>query len=441
MKIMNKLILFLITALLTPTMFAKTAKILTLEDCIKIGMEQSKTLKISESKLYQAVQKTEEVNAGMLPSLKFNASYTRLSEVDKFAMGTFVYPSIVDQYAVRMSLQQPVFTGFRLSSSSKMNEKFAEAAKTDLNKDRSQLIYDIKSAFWSYYKATEFNKSLLQNIEQVKAHLDDIQSFYNAGAATENDVLKVKVQLTNLQMTKIDAENAEKMSMYGLNNTIGLPTLTELTLNAEVDYKSKVIENLDQLVANGIKVRSEIQSMEKRVEAGKYGITMAESGWYPQINFMANYYYNRPNQRIFPPKEEFHDTWDLGISLSFDVWNWMTTMRQTEQAKASLDQASISLEQIKDAIILDISSSYLSYQKAMEKITASEENVRQSEENFRVTNEKFKAGTAINSDLLDAETALLVAKINHTTAIVDYEIAGAKLERASGKKVESGKLY
>ena len=48
-------------------------------------------------------------------------------------------------------------------------------------------------------------------------------------------------------------------------------------------------------------------------------------------------------------------------------------------------------------------------------------------------NEKFKQGVALNSDLLDAEVALLQAKTNLTQAQIDYEISVARLEKSVGE--------
>ena len=65
-------------------------------------------------------------------------------------------------------------------------------------------------------------------------------------------------------------------------------------------------------------------------------------------------------------------------------------------------------------------------------MTVAGQNVTQAEENYRVTNDKFKNGLALNSDLLDAEVALLQAKTDYIQSIVDYELAQAKLNKSIG---------
>ena len=50
-----------------------------------------------------------------------------------------------------------------------------------------------------------------------------------------------------------------------------------------------------------------------------------------------------------------------------------------------------------------------------------------------MTSEKYKNGVASNTDLLDAETALLQAKLTHTQAVVDYTLSIARLKKAIGE--------
>ncbi|TAK64597.1 MAG: hypothetical protein EPO24_03180, partial [Bacteroidetes bacterium] len=140
-----------------------------------------------------------------------------------------------------------------------------------------------------------------------------------------------------------------------------------------------------------------------------------------------------PNQRYQPVQDQFNDSWDASVSVSFDLWNWGQTTDQTQQAKAQLEQAHDGLSQLRDGIAMEVTSSYLNLTKSRESIVLAERGVQQAEENYRSTNEKFKAGISSTSDLLDAEVALLQAKTNYTNALVDKELAYARLSKAIGK--------
>ena len=71
--------------------------------------------------------------------------------------------------------------------------------------------------------------------------------------------------------------------------------------------------------------------------------------------------------------------------------------------------------------------------RSKESISVANDNVKQAEENYRVTDQQFKNGLTLNSELLDAEVALLQAKTNYVQSLVDYELAVAQLEKSVGK--------
>jgi len=88
---------------------------------------------------------------------------------------------------------------------------------------------------------------------------------------------------------------------------------------------------------------------------------------------------------------------------------------------------------LKDQINLEVTQNYLNLEKMFEKINISSETLEQAELNYKITKEKYKNGLVSNSELIDAETAVLQANINYTLSIVDYEIAKAKYLKSISK--------
>lgn len=424
---------------------------LTVGESIEIGLKNSKFLHSSQMKVQAADAKASETHASLMPALKVGGAYTRLSDVPPFTQtipaGTFgpqqapinitLSPVVLNNYNLRLSVQQPLFTGFRLQSSSSIAGLSAQATGEDLKRDEAELIYSIKNSYWNLFKAIEFRKVIDENVAQVNAHLDDVQNLMKQGMATTNEVLRVQVQLSNAELLHIDAKNNVQLSTIALNNVMGQPLETQVqpgsmpdTLNGPQAQSSP--DDLNTLVQRATENRPELKSMQYRVEAGEDGVKLAKSGWYPQIYLTGNYYYSRPNQRILPTEDRFSDTWDIGVTASLDLWNWGTTMHQTQQAQAQLAQAQDALGQLRDGITLEVTQNYLTLHQSRERIGVSQQTVKQAEENYRVTNEKFRLGVALNSDLLDAEASLLQAKWNYIQSLVDYELAQARLQKSIG---------
>lgn len=442
--ILKKILLYSCAAVLASLqLFAQDKLDLTLEKAVEIGLQSSKTIAISNSKVEAAKARADEADAAMYPTLRLNGSYSRLSEVKPFSfkipVGNNQYientlsPSIVNNYSAKLSLNQPLFVGNRLSANSELADFNALASEEDLKKDKIQLVNDIKTAYWALFKIIETIKSLDENINQTKAHLKDLENMMEVGLATNNDVLKVKVQLTNLEYSKLDMESGLDAAMMSLNNALGIKIDSKINPISQPNEISEMVLDEQVLMESAKQSRADLKSMDFRVKASQAAVTISKAGWYPQISFSANYTYANPNQRYFPQREEFKGSWDMGLSLSYDIWNWNTSGYQSAQANANLDQTVIAYNQILDFVKLEVSQSVIGVRKAMAKIPVAEEGVRQADENYRVTYEKFKSGLATNTDLLDAESALLISKINKISALADIEIAKAKLEKSIGK--------
>ncbi len=433
----NIVSIILIVLFFTSIISAQNQRQLTLDESIQIGLENSKTLHSSKMKIVSSEAQLSQVNASKLPSLSLNATYTRLSEVNPFEVNTpfgnfVISPSIFDNYNIKLSLQQPLFTGFKLSSSSDIAKYNSLAVKQDYNRDEREVVYSIKNAYWNLFLAGKFKDAIDENVQQMKAHLEDIQNFFKQGLATKNEVLKVEVQLSEAQLNQIEAKNSVKLAVVNLDNVISIPLTTDVQVQKDVQIENEIFDELDQLIDKAMKNRSELKSMQYRLDASKSAITMAESDWYPQIFLAGNYYYAKPNQRILPTTNAFNSTWDLSVGVSFNLWNWGATKDQTTQAETQYEETKDSYKTLQDGVTLEVTQNYYNLIKAKEKVFVTEQTVSQAEENYRVTDERFKQGLTLNSELLDAETALMQAKTNHAQAIVDYELAKAQLDKSTG---------
>ncbi len=416
---------------------------LSLDDAIQLGLDNSKALNASEMSVQFADAKASEINAARLPSLKFNGSYTRMSDITPFAItvpipglvpNTFVIsPTILNNYSYRASISAPIFTGFKLENSVAAANLAVEAAQSDLTKDRSEVVYAVKSAYWGLYKANEVKKVVDENVALMEAHLKDAQNLVDQGLLTTNDLLKIEVQLSNTRLLQIDATNGVKLAQVNLNNLLGLPlaTLTEITTT--IHHDPGVLQDWSSLVEKALGQRPDLHAMDLRVKAGEANVGAARGAWWPQISVFGDYVNARPNPRVVPAQDIYKDTWDFGVQVSLDVWNWGIAAHQTAQAEAQLAQTKDAEGSLRDAVALEVTQDYLSLQQAKEKIVVAQQTIGQAEENSRITNDKFKEGLALTTDVLDADVALLQAKTNYTQSLVDYELAEGRLEKSLGE--------
>ncbi len=421
---------------------SQTVDSLSVDDFVRLGLQNNKKLHAAQMRVAQAQARQDESFSALLPTLKAMAGYSRLSNVPDFSITIPSYPRplsmtlsepVLNSYQSKITLQQPLFVGNRLTSQHAAQKQGAEASRQDLRAEQRDLALSVKTAYWSLCLARETERVVDDNVRQVESHQRDVDNLVAQGMATDNDRLKVTLQLSNARLMLIDAANAARVAEISLNSACGRPLDATALLATAPDTAGSGEPELGPLLEQAVTSRPELRALQDRVAAGGAVVGMARAGWYPQVFGVANYTYARPNQRIFPARDRFDGTWDVGVALSLDVWNWGATRHQVRQARDQLAQAEDAFALARDGVMVEVKVAWLDLRKCREKIAVTADGVDQARENFRTTDQRFKNGLATNSDLLDAENLLLQARLNHTRALVERQIAKARLDKAVGE--------
>ena len=433
-----------------PFALAQEKRRLGLEEAVRLALETNHALHSSEMRHEAAAAKVRETDAARLPALRFGGGYARLSEVPPFEVTLpfpplsplpskfTVSPNYYNSFTLRLSVQQPLFTGFRLQSAAAMSRELERAAADETAGNRADLVFAVTTAYWNLVKALQLRGVVEENVSLLRAHLRDVENFHEQGLLTTNDVLRVKTQLAGAELMDLEAQNAVQMATIGLNSLTGLPLEAGLEPTTPVEAaasEAAALESADLqgLVERAKERRPELRALGARVRASEAGVTAAKSGWMPQAFVTGNYYHLRPNPRVMPARDEFYGTWDLGVTVSFDIWNWGQTRQQVNQAEAQRAQAGDGLSLLEDQVVLEVTQAFLGLRQARQRIAAAESAVGQAEENLRVTTDRFREGVALSRDVLDAEVLLLQARTTRAQALADRALAAARLRKAAGE--------
>ena len=272
-------------------------------------------------------------------------------------------------------------------------------------------------------------------LAQTEQHITDTKNFLINGLATTSDLLKLEVQNSNAKLQQLEAENNIELARVSFNRILGLPLDSKTGISQdEVVFEKKIFE-LNSLTSEALNKRIELKSLDYKIRAASENISAVKSAYYPLISLISNYYYANPNLRIQPPEDVFHGTWDVGVNLSWDVWNWGYTSAQVKQAEQTFVQGKVTYDQLKESIELEVNQNYLNTSYFEERISVSSKAVEQAKDNYKVTKEKYDVQLATSTDLVDAETSLFQTETNYTNAVVDYRISLVKLNRSIGKKL------
>lgn len=437
MKTLKSIAAFLFVA---SAAMAQTTEKLTLDNAVQLAIKNSKLLKLSAAKTAAADIKVTENKNAFIPTVSINSGYTRLSDnIEPFVISIpgfgsqSLNPQILNQYTNRASISSTLFNGLRNQNALKTTKYLDEATKLDAEKDATEVRFNTISAVLNLHKGQQTLLLIAENIKLSESRINDITNMYNAGTALENDVLRTALVKTNLEISKMDVESAISTAYYNLAIMLGLepgasPVIDETSLFPPAEQKSN-----EEWIKEGIANRGDKKAAENRALATKYGIRNAQSGYMPNLTAGFNYYYNRPNQRIFPQTDRFNDTWDLGLTLSWNLTSLYTSGAYVKEAKINYEQSNLTTAIIDDNIKMEVNANYNAYNVARAKIEAAEKGLNQAKENQRVTKNKVDSGYNLQTDLLDADAFVMQGQINLLNAKVDAQLAYFKLLKSVGR--------
>jgi outer membrane protein TolC len=412
---------------------------ITLEDAIAQGMANSLRLAELEARQDAATAVEAGRGAARLPVVAAQAGYLRTNHVEEFVivqpgqLRQVIYPDVPDNYRTRLDVQWLFYSGGRLEALERAARAERKATGEDLAAARADLRLEITRAFWTLVTAREAEQVLSRSIESIAAYVKDLRARLDQGLIPPNELLSAEAQESRERLAAIEAANARGVAEADLRRLLGTTESGPLEPAARLEPMSAVVGNVDRLIADAIAARPERRALVERVDASKSRNEAARAGLRPQVSVSGGYDYARPNPRIFPRVDSWEDSWDASVNLSWPLWDGGRTRAERAETAAQTRVAEARLSDFDRQVTFEVRQRQLELESSLAAIATTSDGVRAAAEARRVVSERFTAGVVTNTEVLDAQTALLQAELDRTRALVNARMAEARLMRAVGK--------
>ena len=134
-----------------------------------------------------------------------------------------------------------------------------------------------------------------------------------------------------------------------------------------------------------------------------------------------------------PPRDEFRGTWSAGVTVSLRAFDGGRSAAAVAQAAAQADGLESELEDRRRRLRLEVTSRLLDVRTARAALAVTGRNLESARENVKVARDRYREGVIASTELLDAETNLLRAGLDQTSAATQLRVALANLDRSVGR--------
>jgi outer membrane protein TolC len=411
-------------------------KALSLDDAIKLGIENNLALTIAREQQTSAdAQKLELVNV-LLPTIRLHgetgvhqynleaqgfhpASAAQFSGLLPGSSGA-AFPLItkVDTTIGEVTFSQALFNwgGYDVWRAS---QAFTRAAYYNAQSSRGLVVLNVGN---SYLRALAAKAQLDYAQALVKT---DETAFYQAheehlaGVAANLDELRAKVQLQSQQQTVIAAEDNFEKVKIALNREIGLAPEQAIVLTDSAPYAELHPMDLPDARNEAYANRQDYQALKEDLIVAERERTATRHERYPTLTFGGNWGVTGITGGVY------HETFAAVGTLSIPIFKEAEFRGDRDVADAQLDEIRTRLEDLKEKIDQQLRDSFLDLQTATETVEVAKNNVELATTALDDTQQRFTAGVSDNLPVAEAQSTLAAAETQYVNSV--YELNEARL--------------
>jgi len=432
-------VVFFMSLFFANASFAQEKRSLSLTEAIDLSIKNSKQLKSSQAKIEEATAALKEAVERKLPDAGVSGSYLRLNKPNidlktkkdngNTGGGTTTSESPSPSQAMYgvANVSMPIFSGFRIKYGIESAKYLEQAAKLDAENDKGAIILNTIDAYNNLYKSKEAVDLVTENLQSARERAAQFANLEKNGLLPRNDLLKAQLQVSNTELSLLDAQNNWQLANINMDLMLGLPEKTELVIDTASLQAPMNLKGVDEYVQLALQNRKDLSALSYREKAAATAVKATKGEKYPSLAVTGGYV-----AANIPGVLTVTNAVNIGIGVQYSLSSLWKNKSKVEQAEARQKQVVAGEELLADAIRLQVNQAFQNYLVSNKKIAVHENAVAQATEAYRVIKNKYENGLATTTELLDADVAQLQARLNFAFAKSDAVVAYDKLLQSAG---------
>ncbi len=405
-------------------MQSPSPSILTLAAAESIALAQSPDVAEAEAELRSAWAACVAAYSPFLPSISTSASWYRFDrQVISFRNDEMYFSK--DRYSLGLSGSFPLFSGGRdliFLLQARMAHQRARLAYDDAV---ARVRAEVVAAYLDLVRCVMELSVAKQALERALDEQRIVQQKLSLGSASEVDASKMRVQVAQKRLSKLQAENAVERAREALCVLLAFPLDTSFEVDTTLPPPQDV-PPIDSFLSRLGSNRS-IAQAKLELSSAKLERLSAWLSYLPRLSLSASWSWSGgetpPDLKTLADEASF----SYGITLSWTLFAGTERVGGIEGANAALDLARTSAYKAEVSAQQAAREAYRSMVEALEAYRLSVAQVDDALLTLRTTRERYELGSATLLELLDAELALEQAQLQRITALTNFHAQKAKL--------------
>ena len=397
MTLKLKLLATVFTLFLVAETTVSAQHILTLKDCIEIGLSNNLNIKQVKNNFLIAQANEKQSKLEYLPSVaafgSYNVSRGLTNDPTSFEPVTATTRS--SSPSIGMDLN--IFNGMRTRNTIRRNKMLSEAADYDLAQTRDDIELTITASYLLVISDLENIKVAQERMDLLENQLQRAERRAEAGVANMEQVFNLRSQIANERLNKVNLENRYKSNRLSLLQT--------LLLDPSIDYKiaddtllggeiDETLPDYQDLRESVLAYSPGLKSASAGIESSKMALALAKADRLPSLDMRAAYgsTFSSNNNESYFNQLDMNEQKFLGFSLRVPIFDRNRVKNNIHVSNINISNSQLDYQQTRIDLINNLQQAYLDLVAAYSTYQAAQENLTALDQSFKFAESRYNSG-------------------------------------------------
>jgi cobalt-zinc-cadmium efflux system outer membrane protein len=389
----------------------------TLDEALRLALLHNHALQAARSTILQSQALETTANLRPNPVLSWDAQFLPIFEPDKFSADF-----IDSQGQFDAGLAYTFEIGGKRQHRLRAAQDVTAVTRSTVTDNERTLSFNVGQQFVAAVLASSTVDFTQQDLESFQKSVDISETRYKAGAISEGDLLKIKLQMLQFQNDVLSAKLAKIQALSALRQLLGFESVPD---DYDVEGKLEhvpVHASLDDLKALALRTRPDLRAAEQNVTAAHSAALLAEVNRKRDLTttFTYSHVASTSTAAIF-----------FNIELPFfdrnqgEIARTRHVITQNEQLAAETSQQ----------VLTDVVNAYENLRTSEQIVELYEGGyVDQAIKSRDISEYAYKRGAASLLDYLDSERTYRANQLAFRQALATYMTALEQMRQAEGTR-------
>ena len=413
---------------------AHAQEILTVEDAVRITLENNYDIKISANELKVDQTNATIGNAGMLPRVSAtvvdNNGIQYSSQTRNDGTVNRLNNATNNSLNYGVGLGWTIFDGFGMFARYDQLKEIEKLGQTQYRLMVQTRVGDVMTAYYDLVQQQQQLKALDTTMIISRERVELAQNRFTIGKASKLEVLNAQVDLNTDQTNLVRQKELYANTKTRLNELMGRDTQLDFVVSESVAVDQHL--QLGELTNLAEKQNPELQAQLISKRIAELNLKNVRSTRYPSIGVSTGYNIIESQSSLGFTSQAYSRGWTYGFNATLNLFDGLNQNRVEKVAKLQIENQEYLIAQQNLTLRSQLTTAYQTYLTNLELTALEARNEEIAEQNLQITLDKFRIGTITTLEFRTAQLNYINAKVRNSNAQFQAKLSEVALRQLAG---------